>query len=394
MKKLMCMILCLFVLFSSPVYSYYSSGFAESAGAETIIEDEIFENVQSQINALDFSGLENVFDEYEMDIFKTKSFSENVVNIINGNSVLKSENLLGYFFEVFMSEILAFLPYVCMIIAVSILYSLVGSGGDNKGLSDVIHFACFGSIVVIMLFLMGSLTNIAINTINNIKQQMGLIFPILLTVMTTLGTVASVSTYQPAMAVLSGGVLYVFTNVLMPLFTFRMVFTIISNLSNTIKFNKFAEFFDSCIKWILGIVVTIFTAFVSIKGLMSGSIDSVSLRTAKYTIKGAVPIVGGFISDGVGLIMLSSTLIKNAVGVAGLVLLFVVVLIPIVKILVFSLMTKLSSAILEPIADARVTNFISAMSKILQLLIAIILCVSFMYLILVSLVMCSSNFIY
>ena len=124
---------------------------------------------------------------------------------------------------------------------------------------------------------------------------------------------------------------------------------------------------------------------------MAGSIDGVSIRTAKYTIKSGIPIIGGFLSDGVSLIMLSSSLIKNALGMGGLLLMFSTILLPVVQIIAFSLLLKLASAILEPIADGKITSFISEISKSIALIVAIILGVAFMYFILVGLVMCSVN---
>ena len=217
------------------------------------------------------------------------------------------------------------------------------------------------------------------------------IFPLLLSVLTALGGTASASIYQPAMAILCNIVITVFTNILLPIFIFKLVFNIISNISPSLKFNKFSDFFGSCFKWIIGFVLTIFSAVVSIQGLMAGSVDGISIKTAKYTIKGSVPIVGGFIADGMGLIMISSSLIKNAIGVGGLILLFSTILLPVVKVIVFSLLLKLASAILEPVADSKICGFVSDISKSISHIIALILGVAFMYFIIVGLVMCSAN---
>ena len=280
-----------------------------------------------------------------------------------------------------------------MIIAIAVLYSMVNASHSekNKTLNDVIHFVCYGAVVVIIVAWVSKLLILTVNTLNNVKVQMELIFPLLLTVLTALGGNVAVSVYQPAMAMLSGTVISIFINVLMPIFTFMLVFIIISNLTTNIKFNKFSDFFGSSFKWLMGIVLMLFSAFVSIQGIMAGSIDSISLKTAKYTIKSAVPIIGGFLSDGVSLIMVSSVLIKNAIGVSGLILLFGTILLPIVKIIVFSFLMKLACAILEPIADTRITNFVSSIAKSIQMLIALILGVGFMYFLMIGLVMCSTN---
>lgn len=399
MKKFFSLILIFFVVFSSPVFSNrvydfsYQTVYAESDTQE--IENELNENIQNQLSSLDTTGLDLILKDLsdETILGESTSFTQKLGQIISGELSIDVNTFLGYISNLFIDDIINFLPYVCLIIAIAVLYSMVNSAqsGKNKGISDLIHFVCYGATVIILIVWITKLVTLTTNTLSSLKSQMELVFPLLLTVLTALGGSVSVNVFQPAMAILSGGVVSVFINILMPIFTFALVFIIISNLTTKIKFNKFADFFGSAFKWIMGIVLMLFSAFVSIQGLMAGSIDSISIKTAKYTVKSAVPIIGGFLSDGLNLIMASSVLIKNAIGVGGLLILLVSMLLPVIKILVFSFLLKLASAILEPIADSRITSFVSSISKAIQMLIAVILGVAFMYFLTIGLVMCSTN---
>ena len=396
MKKFFCIFLIIFVACSSPVQVHGTYVYATSTSSENVdVQQELSENIENQLNSLDTSELDELIKEItkDSDAFASGSFSQKIKDIISGDLTIDAQSFIGYLSELFLNDVLAFLPYVCMIVAIAILYSMVSSShsGKNKTLNDVIHFVCYGAVVVIIVVWVSKLLALTTSTLHSMKQQMDLIFPLLLTILTALGGNVAVGVYQPAMAVLSGSVVSIFISILMPIFTFMLVFTIISNLTTNIKFNKFADFFSSTFKWLMGIVLMFFSAFVSIQGIMAKSRDSISLKTAKYTLKSAVPLIGGFLSDGVSLIMLSSVLIKNAIGVGGLLLLFCSILLPIVNIIVFSFLMKFASAILEPIADNRITSFVSSVAKSIQMLIAIILGVAFMYFLMVGLVMCSTN---
>ena len=394
MKRFFCFVIILFVFFSSPVFTNRAYVYAENQ-TNIEMEQELSSNIENQLNSLDTADLDTIFKEVikDSDNLNNTTFSQKLRDIISGKLTIDATSFFGYISGLFIDDVLAFLPYVCVIIAISILYSMVNAShsGKNKTISDVIHFVCYGAVVVIVVAWVSKLLALTTSTLTGIKHQMDLIFPLLLTVLTALGGNVTVNVYQPAMAILSGSVVTVFTNVLLPLFTFMLVFLIISNLTTNIKFNKFADFFGSGFKWIMGIVLMLFSAFVSIQGLMAGSIDTISLKTAKYTIKSAVPLIGGFLSDGVSLIMVSSVLIKNAIGVGGLLLLFGTILLPLIKIIVFSFLLKFACAVLEPIADTRITGFISGIAKSIQMLIALILGVGFMYFLMTGLVMCSAN---
>lgn len=394
MKKVFCLLLIAFVFVSSPIVANRSYSFAEGLTTSQI-QTELSEDVQNQLNNLDMSELDELMQELvnNLGIINGSTFSQKIVDIIGGKLNIDASSFVSYIAELLLDDVMSFLPYVCIIISIAILYSMVSAShsGKNKSINDVIHFVCYSTIVVIVVVWVCKLLNLTTITLNAIKEQMQLIFPLLLTLLTALGGKVAVSVYQPAMAMLSSSVIGIFIDILLPIFTFTLIFTIVSNLAKNIKLNKFSEFFGSCFKWIIGVVLMIFSSFVSIQGLMAGSIDTISLKTAKYTIKSAVPIIGGFLSDGVSLIMVSSVLIKNAIGVGGLLMLFGSMLVPLVKIVVLSLLLKLASAVLEPISDSRISGFVASISKSIQMLIALILGVGFMYFLMIGLVMCSTN---
>ena len=389
MKKAVCIILIIFIFVSNPMF--YGGVYAYAESDEQSIEVQIQDCVNEQLENLDTTELEQLFSDLSNsnEIFKTNDFFGIIKKLISGEMQVDGNNVISYILKIFFDDVLNFLPYASLILAISVLYSMVTSStNSNKSLGDIIHFVCFGAIVTISISCIIHLVGITTNCIGFIKKQTDIVFPILLTMITALGGNVSVSVFQPSMAILSGACVTLFTNILLPLFTFKIIFTVISNITSGVKFNKFVEFFGSSFKWILGGILTIFTAFLSISGIMAGGVDGISIKTAKYTIKSSIPLVGGFLSDGVSVMMLSCSLIKNAIGVSGLIMLFCTIIVPVLKIIVFSLLLKLVTAILEPIADARVTSFVGELSKSISTLVAIILGISFMYFVIVALIMC------
>ena len=142
---------------------------------------------------------------------------------------------------------------------------------------------------------------------------------------------------------------------------------------------------------IVGIVFTVFIGFAAVQGITAGSIDGLSIKTAKFAIKSYIPLVGSYISDGFYILLASSSLIKNAIGAAGLLLLAGTLLSPILELVIFMLALKLMAGIIEPLGDGKIASFVSTLSKNMSLLISMLVAVSFMYMILTGLVMCSAN---
>ena len=222
-------------------------------------------------------------------------------------------------------------------------------------------------------------------------DQMQSVFPVLLTLMTAAGGGSSVKIYQPAVGILAGGISFVFVSVLLPIVSIMFVLNVVSNLSDNIKLEKFKDLFNSVFKWVIGFIFTVFMAYLAVQGITAATIDGVSIRTAKYAIKNYVPMLGGYISDGFEVVMASSMLLKNGIGLAALFLLLATILIPLFSIVVLSFALKLVSALTEPISDKKFSSFLLGVSKVLNMLIVVLLGCGLMYFLSIALIISTAN---
>lgn len=388
-----------------PTFSTTSAATLNTSSATTnyskeyqsnISSDDLQQEIKDQLDGLDLDSLDKIlagFSTGQLALFGGNSFLEKIEKLLSGdfdNGKSVWTNLLN----IFLDNLLGLLPIISLIIAISLLGNMIQGlkpSSSGKSISSLIHFVTYGFIVVLVLSIVIKMISTTTGSILSIKAQMDAIFPLLLTFLTAIGGTVSSSVYQPAMALLSGVIINLFTYVLLPLFIFSIVFSIVSNLSNTVKLSKFTAFFDSTFKWLTGLIFTIFTAFLSIQGITAGSIDGISMKTAKYAIRSYVPLLGSYLSDGMGLILASSNLIKNAVGAAGLFMLLATILSPLIELIIFMLALKLIAGIVEPLGSRQIANFISSISKSMVLLIVILIAVAFIYFIMIGLVMCSAN---
>ena len=374
------------------------NGTVAYAESEEELISEIEDNVNGQLEDLDLSGLESILsnlNSQQSGIFGSTSFIEKLQSILNGEFTDNAGSVWEAVLKLIFDELLNFLPLIATIIAVAILSGMVGDlrGTNSKSIADITHFVCYGVIIVLVVSACTNVLTLTSSTLQGLKEQIDIAFPILLTILTAIGGTASVGVYQPAVALFSGTIMQIFTLVLMPLFIFSLVFTVISNLSPSVKLEKFSNFFNSLFKWITGAVFTIFIGFLIIQGITAGSLDTVSIRTAKYAIRSYIPILGGYLSEGFNVIMASSILIKNAIGASGLLLMFSSVIVPVVEIVLLMLCLKLTAGILEPLTDSRISNFINGVAKSLIMPIVLIIGVAFMYLIFMGLIISTGNFI-
>lgn len=366
------------------------------AASDTDAVEQLSENINSNLDKIDFGELDNIakgLGSNDFNMFKGDSFATKVGKILSGEYASDYPNMFVAILALFGGIIVDVMPIVVLVVAIACLSGFMNSlrTDNSNNVRDIIHFASFAAIVVIVLGAVMSLSGEVGSVLGSLKSQMDVIFPILLTLMAAIGGTVSVSVYQPAVVMLSSGVMQIFSYVVMPLFFIVLVFSVVGNLGGNTKLDKFVAFFTSAFKWIIGIVFTVFLAFLAVQGITAGTHDGVSVRAAKLTISSYVPFLGSYVSQGFDLVIASSVLIKNAVGVAGLYLLFGVVLAPIIKIVVFILGLKLAAALTQPIADARISNFLTSVNKAFGMLVAVLIGAAFMYFLTIGLVIVSAN---
>lgn len=373
--------------------------YAFSSSVAIATDEEFSEIIDEQISNLNTDEIDKVIgdlDEETKGLFGEESFIDKLYKIISGDLGENSASILDYVFSLVLDDVLSFIPIMATIIAVAILGSILQGVKPTKNgssIHSVINFVIYGVIIILIFSVFGRMISSVVSTISSMKGQMDGIFPILLTLLTSVGGNVSVGVYQPAMAILSTVIINIFNVFLMPLFIFSCILVLLSNMSNTIKLDKMIGFINSLFKWVTGIIFTIFLGFASFQGLTAGSIDGLSIRTAKYTLKSYIPIVGGYMSDGIYLILAGCNLIKNAVGLGGLLLLASSIIAPLLEIIVFMFVLKLSAGIIEPLGNGKLASLISSLAKNMQMLVAMIASISFMYVLLVGLVMCSANIV-
>lgn len=389
MKKITGKLIAIFVLCVTVASLCCATAFAEESA-----EEKLEEEIEDKLDDLDLSGLESWLDEYGKGDVAANGFIEAVKEIIAG----KYDNDAGAFFNAAVSlasgAVKYSLPALIAIFAIALLYSVVGglSGGFlKKSTTELIYFACYAAMISIVVAKTASLLVRATETVKSMQALMNAAFPVLLTLLTALGSVTSASVYRPMTAVLATGVTSVVTSVVLPLFIAATTVGIIGHLSKNVKLSKLTSFFKSCADFILGGIFGIFATFLSVQGLTGAIADTVSVKTAKFALQSYVPLLGGYLSDGFDLVLAGLVLIKNSAGLVVTLLILSAIIVPVVEIAVFSLGLKLVGGLIEPFSDERFSAMLGGVSKNLGVLIAIVLGVGFMFILTVMLVVATCN---
>lgn len=72
------------------------------------------------------------------------------------------------------------------------------------------------------------------------------------------------------------------------------------------------------ITWLLTTVLLVFTLYLSVVRIVSGTADGMAVRVTKTVISGVVPVVGGIISEASETLLVGAGVLKNTIGIFGM----------------------------------------------------------------------------
>lgn len=319
-------------------------------------------------------------------------FNEAVSDMYDGTFSLSPEKIIGSVIDTFMSEIRENAHYLVLFFimgAISAVISLIEF--NDKSSHNAAFFACFTMCAGIALSIMTNIVSYAVEVITSMSDFITKLSPILTGLLLTSGKAVSASAFHPVLAAAVYFVTLLVKRCVIPLAIYGSVLSVANNVNEQIQISSFCRLISSISKWIMTATFTIFTGICGIYGFSAPALDVLSAKTAKFAVGSLVPVVGRFLSDTMDTVVSASTVMKNAVGGAGIFTLFTICLVPILKIAVMLFFLRVSAALIEPLTDKRISKLLSDMSEIVTLIFGMVLTVTVLFIICISIIVSATN---
>lgn len=233
---------------------------------------------------------------------------------------------------------------VCLrIFAAVLMISVLRSfDGGTKRAVELTGSIAIGSI---MLLSTNSLLNLAAETVTQISSYGKLLLPVITGATAAQGGLNASAALYTGTAFFNAVLSTAMSQVLIPLVYVYVALTIGNHALGEDLLKKLQEFVKWLITWCLKTILYVFTGYMGITGVITGSADAATLKATKLTISGMVPVVGGILADASESVLVGAGLMKNAAGVYGLLAILSVCVGPFLKIGVQYLLLKLTAAI-------------------------------------------------
>lgn len=375
-KYIIFTIVALITIIAVPTQTFAeNSNIMESAKEQFNIGNFIKESQKYMEDSFEDINLKDILNQAIQGKIDNKKISKNIIKILGKEVNTSLKTLIS----------------ILVIIVIHGILKSVTDNLENKNISQIIYFVQYILIVTLMMSNFTDIIKLVQDTSNDMVGFINLLMPLLLTLMMYTGSITTSSILEPLIIFAINLIGNLIKDILLPIMLIIAVFSIISKISDKIQIEKLSKLLKSGVTWSLGVILTIFVSVVSLEGTLSSSVDGITAKTAKTAVSSVIPVVGKILGDVVDSVLGCGVILKNAVGIVGVIVVINICISPIVKISSLCIMYSLASAIIQPIADEKIVKVLEEMAGIFKVLLGILCSLSVMLIIGITLVIKISN---
>jgi stage III sporulation protein AE len=347
-------------------------------------------------NQIDLGQMRGFLEQLDADVLKAMpgfSLTQMFEDLKSGSLNLRPENLGQGLMKLLGREVLSSAPLIGKLLILAVLCAVLGQlqvayGGTVGKTAQVMTYLVLLSLALTSF---REALDVATGTIDKMVGLMQTLFPVMLTLLISMGNLTSAALFKPLIMGSLTVLATMIKTVVLPLFFLAAVLRLFNHISEQFKLSKLAGLLEFAGKLSLGVIMTVFIGVMTIQGVTGGIADSVVFRTAKYSAD-LIPVVGKFFKDAVELVITSGLLMKNAIGIVALLAILVICIAPLVKLLAMILVFRISAALIEPLGEKALAESLQDMSKSLIFILVTVAAVAIMFFMTVAVVIGTGTF--
>lgn len=354
------------------------SGSGSAQQAET--EEESAElQIQQLIDGLELEDMEQLY-RWSEPLFEGKSLKESLMELSRyGLQNLSQEQILDVLWEGLKEGIAQYwrpVGQMLVIVLISGIFRHLQLQQDSA--SAMADWMAYLLCCVLAAWILGE----CVGQVKSASVQMGEtiedVTPVLTVLLTAMGSLQTSTVLSPLMAGLTGGTFHIVNKLVIPAILVKSILDLGTGMNSLIRLDGISKLIGNLVKWLLGILFVVFLGVTALKGIAGASLDGVYFKAAKFTIDKTVPIIGGMFSDTLDTLMACGAVVKNSVGIVGLLSMTMLLLEPLCGLMSYMFLMKIAAAAAGLFGGQGTSQMLERMSEAVKLLLAALLCMLLM----------------
>ncbi|MDI3299474.1 MAG: hypothetical protein QJR08_09935 [Bacillota bacterium] len=221
----------------------------------------------------------------------------------------------------------------------------LGAGEELAGLAQLaVHLVLFLIAAAQLTLLMQTVRSV----VQGVHDWLLALLPVLMALLVGTANVVTASLVHPALLFVVTLLADVLDRLVLPLLFLSAVAGMVGRMSERFRLSGFAGFLRDLAVLALGLLFALFLGVVTVQGIGGAIADGTALRAAKFSAKAFIPVVGGMFSDAFELVLTSTLLLRNGLGLLGVIGVLLLAALPILKLVAVGLAFRFGQAVIEP----------------------------------------------
>ncbi|MCD5407590.1 MAG: stage III sporulation protein AE [Desulfotomaculum sp.] len=321
-------------------------------------------------------------------------FHQMVLKLARGEMAWNINEIFNGLIKIFFNELLSNLLLLSQLIVLSIITAVLQNlmnSFEQATTGKLAYFVCYLVLVTLAVGTFSLAINIGREAVDHMVIFVLALLPMLLVLLAALGGVISVGIFHPIILGSIAVVGIIVKDIILPLVFFAAILNVLNGVSAKFNVSKLADLLTSIAMLVMGLCSTVFMGVLAVQGVTGAVSDGVALRTAKYTTGAFIPVVGGMFADALEAVVGSALLMKNAVGLAGVVIIVLLTILPLLKILALAFVYRLAGALIQPTGDEQMANCLTSLANSLMLVFGAVAMVGLLFFFAVTIVVGMGN---
>ena len=375
------------LLFSIPVSAADGALREEQSDNSQTEEDLLQEQEESQealLKGLELGEMQETVNELLGE--ETFSVRQAMEKILAGEEVFTPDFVLetvrGFLYEHLLADREVLFQVVLLVILAALFANFTNVfSGSQAG--EASFYIVYMLLLALLIHSFGELSAELSGSLEDLTAFMQALMPsYFLAVTAASGTATAMVFYEMVF-----GVIYL-TQVLLlkaviPGIQAYVIIELINYLHKEDFLSKLADLLKTILEWTMRTITAVVIGMELIQNMVSPALDSLK-RDVLGKTAASIPGIGNVINGATEVALGTAVLIRNCLGVMGIVVLVLLGLPPVIKLAMNSLVYKLLAALLQPVSDRRMTGCLSAMGEGCRLLLKVLLTLELLLLITIA----------
>lgn len=269
-------------------------------------------------------------------------------------------------------------------IAASVFSSFTGIFSEGK-VQEISFYMTYLLLFTLLLDNYRELEEVSGNTMEGILQFMRLLLPVyLLASSLAARQMTAIGFYEVTLFMITL-IQSLIQYLLLPGIGCYILIAMLNNVTRKEYLSRMTELVKTGIGWLLKTLLALVIGIQTIQRILFPALDQVK-NSIWIRAGGAIPVVGNTLSSVTETLLGTAAVLKNAVGVTGMLILAYICIRPVLRLVICVLLYKLVSALIQPVADPRFSECVDDMADAAALLLMAVAVTGVMFFLTIAIV--------